>query len=110
MRLTGQDLPDIMAGPDAAVLPGRPVAEAGRLETNMMCCSKEKLLKGAQIVVFWKPEQHTSSCFIITHHILPHTSTYTSSYFNSLDPTSLSYFAIFQHISPYFNKIQCISP
>jgi len=25
----GQDLPDIMAGPDAAVLPGRPVAEAG---------------------------------------------------------------------------------
>lgn len=60
MRLTGQDLPDIMAGPDAAVLPGRPVAEAGdEHDVN----SKVKLLKGAQIVVFWKPEQHTSSCF-----------------------------------------------
>jgi hypothetical protein len=29
LQATRQDLPDIMAGPDAAVLPARPVAEAG---------------------------------------------------------------------------------
>ena len=29
LQATRQDLPDIMAGPEAAVLPARPVAEAG---------------------------------------------------------------------------------